>query len=69
MRRYKNGKISNMTAVLNTATGSKTCEKASTQIIGRPRRVSRSKAKPLNKRLKGKVRLRGRTILLPKTRP
>jgi len=69
LRRYKSGKTSIIIAVLKMATGRSTLKKASLQTIGRPRKVKKSRARPLKSKLKGKVKLSGNTMLLPKTRP
>lgn len=55
--------------VLKIATGKKTLLKASSQITGRPSKYKMNKASPLNRMLRGKVKPRGKTILLPNMRP
>ena len=60
MRRYRRGKIIIMTPVLKIATGKITLENASTQMIGRPKRLSSSSAIALKMMLKGKTYFRVR---------
>ncbi len=58
-----------MTPVFSRATGKRITENASNQSIGRPNRFKMSKARVLKRRLRGKAKPKGKTILLPKIRP